>query len=422
MQSRERQRGQAAIMATISLVVIFGLLGLVVDVGWAYWRREACKTAAEAAVVAAGMAASSASSFTCGSGVTCQSATACPSSLTPASNPINAACLYAQQNGFTNGANGGKQSVKIAAGVSANPVPGISPSYWITASVSETIPTTFSAILGQMNMSSVANATAGVFSTPGGGCIYILEPTNTGLQMSGGSISSNCGIYINSNSSTAILQSGGTVTVSGGKQVYNHGSWLHSGGTITPAPIAGSVQADPFAALPDPSTAGACVDAGQSWSSGTHTLLAGKHCGSVSISGGTITVAAGMHVFTSGFNISGGTVADDATTGVTFYFDGGGLNMSGSTITLRPPTTGTYKGITVFYKRTNTSAINMSGGGLNLTGAVYAAGSTNNVSGGNYTNSTFVVKQWVTSGGTAATLNGVASTNYSGSTTVSLLL
>ena len=39
-----RQRGQAAIFIALSLPVMFGLLGLVVDVGWnAYWRREAAK-------------------------------------------------------------------------------------------------------------------------------------------------------------------------------------------------------------------------------------------------------------------------------------------------------------------------------------------------------------------------------------------
>ena len=41
----------------MSMLVMCGLLGLVVDVGWANWRKEACKTAAEAAAQAAVAAA-----------------------------------------------------------------------------------------------------------------------------------------------------------------------------------------------------------------------------------------------------------------------------------------------------------------------------------------------------------------------------
>ncbi len=59
-RARNRCSGQAALMITISLPVTLGLIGLVVDVGWAYYREEACRTAAQSAAFAAAMAANKA--------------------------------------------------------------------------------------------------------------------------------------------------------------------------------------------------------------------------------------------------------------------------------------------------------------------------------------------------------------------------
>ena len=71
-----------------------------------------------------------------------------PPSLTNTADPVIVACLYAKQNGFTNGANGGKQKVSVEANTTASPVAGISPSYWISVTVSEKLPLTFLSVLG----------------------------------------------------------------------------------------------------------------------------------------------------------------------------------------------------------------------------------------------------------------------------------
>ena len=160
-------------MVTISLIPLLAMIGLVVDFGWGYYRKELCRTAAEAAA-AAGAAAAKSKTLTCGTGVTCQAATACPSTLTPTTDPIIAACLYAKQNGYTDG---GKVSVKIATGTTSSPVSGVSPSYWITATVSEQLPQLFSAVLGNTLATASARSTAGVFTATGaGGCVYVPEP------------------------------------------------------------------------------------------------------------------------------------------------------------------------------------------------------------------------------------------------------
>ena len=71
------QTGQAALFMTFSLLALLGMVGLVVDVGWAYWRKEAAKGAARAAVQAAAVAAKTFSSCNVG-GISCQQETACP--------------------------------------------------------------------------------------------------------------------------------------------------------------------------------------------------------------------------------------------------------------------------------------------------------------------------------------------------------
>ena len=93
------ERGSALLLVTLSLPVILGLIGLVVDVGWAYWRKEACKAAADSAALAGATAAYIASNQTCGSGVTCQSDTTCPASISGSTQDTALkACLWATQN------------------------------------------------------------------------------------------------------------------------------------------------------------------------------------------------------------------------------------------------------------------------------------------------------------------------------------
>src|SRR5262249_43821122 len=65
MNRSQRTSGQSLLLATVSLSVIFGMIGLTVDLGWAYYRREAAQAAADAAVLAAvhGAAVTSPSGF-----------------------------------------------------------------------------------------------------------------------------------------------------------------------------------------------------------------------------------------------------------------------------------------------------------------------------------------------------------------------
>jgi Flp pilus assembly protein TadG len=46
------RKGQTAVLFTLAIVPLLGVIGLVVDLGWDYYRRQAAQTAADAAASA----------------------------------------------------------------------------------------------------------------------------------------------------------------------------------------------------------------------------------------------------------------------------------------------------------------------------------------------------------------------------------
>ena len=143
---RGKNRGQTLVMFTLGSTLLFGTLGLVVDVGWAFFRREAAQTAADAAASAAAAAAylsAGGGSINCSvTNVACYATEhECPSTLTTATNNIEAGCLYARDNGFTTA---GRQKVTFMSGAgTAATATGAPMSYWVIVRVSERIPQAF---------------------------------------------------------------------------------------------------------------------------------------------------------------------------------------------------------------------------------------------------------------------------------------
>src|SRR5437899_3348425 len=104
--SFRRKRGQAVLLVTVALAPMVALVGLVVDLGYMYYLKNAAQAAADSAVLAAVYSfntSSTISAVTCGSPAwTCnKTPTQCASDLTTAANPVETACLYAKQNGFS---------------------------------------------------------------------------------------------------------------------------------------------------------------------------------------------------------------------------------------------------------------------------------------------------------------------------------
>jgi Flp pilus assembly protein TadG len=100
-----KRRGQILIMTTLISIPLFGMLGLVTDLGYMHYVKMTAQSAAEAAAQSAMIdfhKTNGGASYTCGQTVVCASTeTACPTNITSPSDPIQDGCMYAQAHGFT---------------------------------------------------------------------------------------------------------------------------------------------------------------------------------------------------------------------------------------------------------------------------------------------------------------------------------
>jgi hypothetical protein len=255
-----KKRGQAVIMLSLATFAMCGMMGLAVDLGWAYFVKKSAQAAADSAALAvAGQALAQvgpASSFLCDAGggnVHCQSVATCASTPnSPPQNNIDNGCLYAQRNGFRHLGHNNRQDVTIEANTTTPPptAPGVFVDYWATVRVSESIPQLFSFVLGNRTGMAVARATAAVLDSPTNGSIYTINrqndpsPNGTGNNIyaqGGGSINANGAIYMASSASGSggnyAGHSGGSSSVSasnisirGAGSVDNTTNW-------TPSPV-----------------------------------------------------------------------------------------------------------------------------------------------------------------------------------------
>jgi Flp pilus assembly protein TadG len=357
--------GQAAMLAVLSLTTLFGVLGLAVDLGWAYYRRNVAQAAADSAAMAAAVYAIK-NGYTCGTnGLTCGAAVTCNNPPTsPAANQNDVGCLYAKQNGFVNV---GKQTVKMTANDSTTAPPGMSgntPTFWIQAEVSENNNNVFGSFAGMRAFNIKARATAGVSVSPTGACIYALDPgVGKAFLASGNSnTTSACGIYVNSNNASNAFYAGGGSVVNATRILVNGtGISIANNASISPSPTtnAGSVT-DPLINVPAPTVPGTCDHSNWSVNSGaTITISPGTYCGGITVSGGaTVHLQSGTYILNGGgLNVNSASFVDG--TDVMFFNTGQngrsaspiGINGS-SYVNVAAPTSGVYQGILFFQDRT----------------------------------------------------------------------
>ncbi|MBS1855487.1 MAG: hypothetical protein JST11_08995 [Acidobacteria bacterium] len=374
---RDSRAGQATIAITLSLVMMFGMLGLVVDVGWAYWRWEACKTAADAAAFGAAMVARTAPNLTCGSGVTCQTKTACPQAPSNANDTVQVGCMYARSNGFVQGGNSGKQSVYIAAGISNGPVAGTTPGYWVSATVVEQEPQLFSAVLGKQLMTVSARSTANVYVGAGGGCIFVLNKTAAkSYQQISSNLDNGCSLYDDSNASNAVYVESGTLTLDNGANVITAGGVSLPSSTITyngggSAKTNQPRNGDPFSGMTAPVPSLPCTPDPQI-SSGGRTLSPGTYC-SISInSADNTTFSPGVYIITNGsLNITSSNNVN--ANGVTFYFpaSSGNVNFTSGTFNLTAPSSGSTAGFAIWKDGPSASSAVLDSSDITINGVIY---------------------------------------------------
>jgi hypothetical protein len=365
---RTRQRGQSLVVVILGLVVLLGILGLAIDMGYLRYMKRKMQTAADAAAIAA------AGEIDFG-------------------DWNNAGLKASSNNGFTNGTNG-------ATVVITHPPPAGDPhagnNFYAQAVVSQPQNTYFARIFGVNTVPLSVRAVA----AEGGGnnCIFALTPNNTGLAVIAlAVVSSPCGIVVESSSGNAITCAFlAAINASSIGVVGNVGSFLCS---INPTPkkIKVPVPADPLAAWAAANTpaVGNCGTTSASPYTGASTplnltgvvvLRPGVYCGGIQLlPGANATFLAGTYILKSttnaGVTIAGsqGLKVDVAASahvtafggsdGVTFYNPGpagaiqfiGGGAFSATGVKFTAPTSGAYEGMLFFQPTTNTNAAQIVG-------------------------------------------------------------
>jgi hypothetical protein len=357
-------------MVSVGIIFLFGILGLVVDVGWGYYRKQVAQAAVDSAVMAAAAAAGS-GSITCGSGgVVCNPSGISCSSAAAGSNLL-AGCQYAAQNGIA------KAHMTIAADLASNtPLTGVTTNYWVKATVSEPMILSFLQVMGFRTATVAASATSGVIGGAGGnGCLYVMDPTaGQALYLNGANLSVTCGVYLNSNNTVNAFQlnsaaatlntgsaslkmvSGAKIDCSGCgcKSDAYYGTQNPSNTTQCADPSYAAAAADPLASVPPLTPSGTCTATNYSWSNigSPPPLVPGTYCGGIKITGGNVTFTAGNYILNGGgLEIEGANTTVNGS-GVFFFNTAsagntvGPLLMSGQpSVTLTSQTSGAYEGI-----------------------------------------------------------------------------
>lgn len=250
----------------------------------------------------------------------------------------------------------------------------------------------FSAIIGTGSIPITARAVARGKWAPAFIGIHVLdlhEPS--ALRATGGglgNVSGGAAVIVNSDAAEAAVTTGGSsltadnFSIVGGTSGEGFHGEVHTG--MEPQP-------DPLRALPQPNSADYANQSNgpKHYSNGSKTISPGVYNGGITITGqANVTMQPGIYYMKGGgfsFSGQGNLVAN----GVMIYNDPQGpsdnISLSGSnggSVTMTPPTTGTYKGMTLFQERTAENTMNISGnGGFYVTGTFYTANSLMNVTG-----------------------------------------
>jgi hypothetical protein len=392
-------------MLTLALVPMFGIMGMVTDLGYMHYVKMKAQTAAELAAKSAAIdlhATVGGSLTSCSTLVVCASTiTQCPANITTPNNSIEVGCMYAEQHGFQPT---GKQNITYQTGgpsltgTSATPptVSGISGiSFWVTYRVVQQVPQMFSAVLGFPNGIVAARSTAVV--TGASDCIYVMDPAaSSAMNVNGtANLSSGCGLYVNSSSGTALTCNGHG---SPPPYAYDAPEYDVVGGYSCGAMKGGTPNTgvshitDPLASLPVPATAPyVCNQTNFQVNASSATtnvpLSPGVYCGGITVKKGIAQFGSGTYILVGGgLSTQNANSSIDASAGVFIYNTYGtvggvtypyaGMNIvANSAANMKAMTTGTYAGILYFEDRSVSAGYTdtFSGGSSSTyTGTLYA--------------------------------------------------
>ena len=253
--------------------------------------------------------------------------------------------------------------------------------------------------------------------TMGAGFIYVLDPTAGGALSLSGNATINVAqaggnVYVDSSSASAVMASGNAQVKAAAIQV--HGGVQKNGNALfSPAPVTGAPAVpDPLASLPLPARPSLPSDGSESVSGNSVVTINPGIYSKISVSGNAnLTMTSGTYIIQGGgFTASSNAIVTFGA-GSSLIIEGGGVSISGNasvsgtrvtifnvgssynpatgidggsfdaisvsgngTISLTPPSSGTYSGILIDQARDNARAITLSGNAMQgVTGTIYAA-------------------------------------------------
>lgn len=382
----KEEKGQVLVLTLVSMAVLMGVLALAIDVGVLFRAKRNMQIAADAAAMAA------ANQVFYG----------------PASNYQQAGYAAAKANGVD-------QSIPTnTVLINYPPVdgPNTGCGSCVEARVATPNTTTFMGLFGIHSVSVAARAVAGA---PGAGkaCIYLTDPTMDGaldLQGAAAINAPGCGIYVNSNSSSAVAYNNGhtgNITASTLAVVGNDtdaksnltGVSVSINVAAETPPIPTNLPGIPSSGCTYSTAATRVVVSGATGSSqinqatiNSNVNTSGAASNVICFTGSNVTVDSGvvltgapnsgvLYAFENGVQLSGavqfgcygslspcgattpstGPLDSNSTYGATMDLAGGGLSQGNAQLTVFAPTQGTYNSIALMVPTSNT--FNQTSGG-----------------------------------------------------------
>lgn len=373
-----RRKGAVIVYAALAITVLCGIAALTIDIGLKHDRLRHLRAAVDASSMAG--AADLYKYYRTNKGTD------------PSYSARNSVLAIASANGYPNGQNGVTVDIRIP------PTTGqyIGKAGYVEVVITHQQARLFSGIFGSAPLVTQARAVAHAsYDEVSDGIIVLDMHAKDSFNAHGGGNITIHGapVVVDSDHSEAAITNGSVASQVRAKQFRITGGYTQTGGSLftdengnLPAPILLGTRPtpDPLTYLPEPNKA--TMPLGVMTSSNTQgggkqwVMRPGVYSGgNLAFSGqDSVFMQPGIYYLDGcGFSFSGqGSLTAN---GVMIFNDARGGNSSNVSITgqgsvqMSPPTDGTYRGVLVFQKRTDSAPVNVSGSGYYTVGGTFYA-------------------------------------------------